>query len=93
MNATVVLSRLETYVRENFLYAQPDFQLTPDQPLIGNGIVDSMGIMEIIAYIDDEFGVTFADNEITEPNLRSLSAMTNFIMARQGVASPESNAA
>src|SRR5688500_10451085 len=48
MSKAEVLERTEKYVRDNFLYARPDFTLAPNEPLIRNGILDSMGVMELI---------------------------------------------
>jgi acyl carrier protein len=79
MNATNVMERTENYVRENFLYARPDFVLEPDHPLIGKGVLDSMGVMELVAFIADEFGVTIGDEDITEQNLGSLTAIAAYV--------------
>jgi acyl carrier protein len=79
MNAANVMERTENYVRENFLYARPDFVLEPDQPLLGKGVLDSMGVMELVAFLSDEFGVTVGDEDITEQNLGSLTAIANYV--------------
>ena len=86
MTASMVMEAVRTYVQENFLYARPDFELTDNQALIGAGIVDSMGIMELIAFIDERFGVVVADEDITEANLGTLASITDYVASR--VANP-----
>lgn len=74
-----ILERTRAYVRETFLYMRPDFVLGDSDPLLGRGVVDSMGVMELLAFLKDEFGVMPADEEITEENLGSLSAIVRFV--------------
>jgi len=77
-----ILARLRGFVEENFLYMRPDFELQNDQSLMANGIVDSMGVMEMIQFLEEEFGVEVGDEEITEDNLGSLDAITGFVVRR-----------
>ena len=81
MTASMVMETVRTYVQENFLYARPDFELTDNQALIGAGIVDSMGIMELIAFIDERFGVVVVDEDITEANLGTLASITDYVVS------------
>jgi acyl carrier protein len=77
-----ILTRLRGFIEENFLYMRPDFELKNDQSLMGNGIVDSMGVMEMIQFLEEEFGVEVEDTEITEENLGSLDAIAGFVLER-----------
>jgi acyl carrier protein len=45
-----------------------------------------MGAMELIAYIQDEFGVVIADAEITEENLGTIAAMVQLVEAKLALA-------
>ena len=83
MDKNQILTRLHDFVEENFLYMRPDFELQSDQSLMGNGIVDSMGVMEMIQFLEEEFGVEVGDDDITEDNLGSLNAITAFVIARR----------
>ena len=74
-----VIARLHTFIEENFLYMRPDFQLGENDSLLGKGIVDSMGVMEMIDFLGTEFGVTVADSDITEENLGTLSAIASYV--------------
>lgn len=79
-----IISRLRDFVEENFLYMRPDFELKNDQSLMENGVVDSMGVMEMIQFLEEEFGVEVDDSEITEENLGSLDAIAGFVLSRRG---------
>jgi acyl carrier protein len=75
--------RLRAFVQENFLYAMPNFELGDDDRLLEKGVVDSMGVAEMIAFVESEFGVFTSDEEVSEANFGSLSAIARFIAAKQ----------
>lgn len=77
---TEIASRLRAYVQENFLYMRPHFQLGEDDQLLESGVIDSMGVIELIGFLQEEFDLVIADEEITEENLGSLSAITRFVV-------------
>jgi len=69
MTETEILARLRAFLQETFLYMRPDYVLSDDDSLLQNGIVDSMGVMEVLGFIDETFGIEPADDEVTEANL------------------------
>lgn len=77
-----VLTRVRGFISDNFLYMRPDFELTDDASLMGTGIVDSMGVMEVIQYLEDEFGVLVADEDITEANIGTPNAIASYVVDR-----------
>jgi acyl carrier protein len=82
-----IREKIRAYLQENFLYTMPDLVLDDDDKLLERGIVDSMGIVELLTFIEDEFGVKPADDEISEANLGTVRAVVDFITAKQaGVA-------
>jgi len=79
---TEILERTRAYVRDNFLYMRPDFVLGDDDPLLAKGVIDSMGVMEMIGFLTSEFGIAVADEEVTEENLGSVSAIARFVSGK-----------
>lgn len=74
--------KIRAYLQENFLYTRPDLVLDDDDKLLERGIVDSMGIVELLTFIEDEFGVKPADDEISEANLGTVRAIVGFITSK-----------
>lgn len=81
MPALVVARKVREYITDNFLYTRPDFELGDDDALLGTGIIDSMGVMEVIMFLEEAFGVTVEDADITEENLGSVRAIVSYAMA------------
>ena len=71
------------YIVDNFLYMRPDFRFTDDDPLMGRGIVDSLGVMELIGFVEEAFEVTVGDEDVTEEHLGSVNAIVRFVSAKR----------
>lgn len=84
---TEVIDRLREYIRENFLYMKPDLVLEPDDKLMERGIIDSMGVVELLQFVEDTYGVQASDEEITEENLGTLRAIARFVSVKTAGAS------
>jgi acyl carrier protein len=83
MNQHAVLARTRGYVTEAFLYMRPDFTLTDDDSLFEKGVIDSMGVLELIGFLHSEFGITVADEDINEENLGTLAGIARYVLARR----------
>ena len=83
MNPTEILARTRAYVQETFLYTRPDFALGDDDRLLQRGVIDSMGVMELLAFLRTEFGVVVADEDITESNLGTLADIARYVTQHQ----------
>jgi acyl carrier protein len=82
MTAANVIERTRAYITENFLYMRRDFRLDDTDSLLGSGIIDSMGVMEVILFLETEFGVEVGDEDVTEENLGSIRAISRYVVAR-----------
>jgi len=76
-------SRIRRFIRETFLYMRPDFALADDDRLMAKGVLDSMGAVELIQFLEQEFSVKIRDEEITEVNLGSIAAIAAFVESRR----------
>lgn len=83
MTHVEVLERTRSYVHENFLYTRPDYHLQDDQRLMEAGVIDSMGVLELLEFLQDEFGIEIEDSEITERNLGSLRAIARYVTGKR----------
>jgi len=55
--------------------------------LLESGIVDSLGILEIVGFLEKEFGIAISDDELVPENFESIESLAKFAMARGGVRS------
>jgi len=78
-----IVERTRTWVRETFLYMRPDWKLGDDDPLLGSGVIDSVGVVELVEFLQSAFGFNVGDEEIIEQNLGSLNAIGRFVHAKR----------
>jgi acyl carrier protein len=77
---------IREYIAENFLLGDGT-KLTPTQSLLGTGVIDSTGIMELIGYLESRFQIKVNDTEVVPANLDSVANIVKFLdrkMAARG---------
>ena len=83
MTDVQVKTELRTFVEDNFLYMQPDLQLTDEDDLLEKGVVDSLGFVELVEEVQSRYGIDVRDEEISEENFGSIAAIARFVAARR----------
>ena len=87
LNDPAVRDRIRRYVENAFLRMHPKLELRDDDSLIKMGVVDSLGVIELIKFLDAEFGVEVGGEDVTEGNLGSVSAITRFVIGKRALLS------
>lgn len=78
------VSRIITdYIVRDFLFGDESRMPDQDESLLEHGIIDSTGILELIEFIEGQFGITVTEAETLPKNLGSTSRLTRFIMAKR----------
>jgi len=72
-------SRLRTFLATNFLLSDEPFPHGDNAALMDEGVVDSTGVLELITFLEETFGVTVADSEATPRNLDSVNSILAFV--------------
>ena len=73
------------FVVENFLFGQGG-DLTDETSFLEQGIVDSTGILELVAFLEGTYGMNVDDSELTPENLDSIDAIVAFLSRRFALA-------
>lgn len=77
-----VSQRVKQFIVENFFVSDPA-SIAEDTSLIAEGIVDSTGMLEVITFLEGEFGIVVADDETTPDNLETVGRITAFVGRKQ----------
>jgi acyl carrier protein len=56
--------------------------LTDDLPLLEAGIVDSLGVLELVGFLEQTFNIKIDDDELTPDNFGSVGSMVSFVQQR-----------
>jgi len=78
----MIKEQIRTFVTSNFYVADPA-ALKDEESLLDSGVIDSTGVLEVIAFIEDTFGFTVEDMEMLPENLDSVERITNFVIRKK----------
>lgn len=73
---------LHDYIMQEIAYDQPDLMLTSDIHLVEKGIVDSMDILRLINFIEEQFGFDLAPEDLMIENFSTIDAITQFVLGK-----------
>ena len=82
IESAAVKDQIREYVLEEFAKPKGIMQITDQEVLTKNGIIDSMGIFSLVSFLEDTFNVRVGDEEITHDNLESVDAIEKLVMAK-----------
>jgi len=77
--------QIRSYIIENFLFGDTT-PLTGDElSLLDNGIIDSVGVLELVAYLESDHALTIEDDELVPENLDSVDNLVQFVARKHSV--------
>ena len=75
--------QIRSYIVENFLYARPGFAFSDDDSLLKKGVFDSLGVMELIGFIEETWKVEVPPDDIVEDNFGSVAGIARYVTSRK----------
>jgi acyl carrier protein len=73
--------RVRQFITSNF-YVRDPIALSDDASLLDNGIIDSTGVLELISFIEDNFGVSVETVDMVPENLDSIARIGAYVARR-----------
>jgi acyl carrier protein len=74
--------RIRDFVRSRFPLAR-EMDVADDASLLDAGIVDSLGVLDLVTFLEDAFGVKVEDEELSPENFESIVALVRFVGAKR----------
>ncbi len=71
-------ARIRRFVVDTFLLGDDD-GLGDTDSLIDGGTIDSTGVMEVVAFLEETYGIAIDDDELVADNLDSIERLTKFV--------------
>ena len=81
MNDTQIIDELRECIEDNFPRARHQ-EYGIDDDLFDKGIVDSLGFLTLIGFIEQTYGISVADEDVVPENFASLRSMAEYIESR-----------
>jgi acyl carrier protein len=79
---------IRTFIVNNFMFGQNGDALADDQSFLETGVIDSTGVLELIAFLEQQYGIKVEDQEVVPANLDSIRQLEAFL-SRKRAASGE----
>jgi len=76
-------SEIKQYIVDNFLYGQDDGAIQEDMSLLQRGIIDSTGVLELVSFVQERYGITVRDDELVPDNFDSINKLAEFISQKR----------
>ena len=77
--------KLRKHILETYLFTTDDSALANDDSFLDKGVMDSTRILELVMYLEEEFDLAIADEELLPENLDSINNLVNFVAHKQAV--------
>jgi acyl carrier protein len=69
---------IREFIHKNFILDEGD-HLKDEDSLLEKGVIDSTGVLELVAFIEEKYGITVEDEELIPENLDSIRNIAEFI--------------
>jgi acyl carrier protein len=78
---TNVVAVVRNFIVQSFPLARRR-NITDDDNLLETGVIDSLGVLEIVTFLREEFSLEVEDDELTPENFQSITAIAGFVGQR-----------
>ena len=79
----VIETKLRNFILENYLFTDDQSVLNNANSFLDKGIIDSTGVLELIFFLEDEFGIGVEDDEMIPENLDSVMNVIKFVESKR----------
>ena len=74
---------IRQFIIENFRFGE-DGNLKEETSFLESGIIDSTGILELVSFLEEQFGISVADEELIPENLDSIANVRAYLTKKKG---------
>ena len=80
-----VEQEIRQFIVDSFLFGEVEKSPSNEESLLEQGIVDSTGILEMVAFLESRYGIEIHENELIAANLDSLNKLVDFVGRKTAV--------
>jgi len=78
----IISDSIKTFIATELIQDDIDDVVEDDTPLIDNGVIDSLGVMKLVAYLEETFAITVAPDDLVPENFETPKLITALVAAR-----------
>ena len=88
---SALAQEIRKFIIDNFLFGENDGKLSDDGSFLDQGVIDSTGVLELVAFLEGHYGIKIKDDELDPENLDSINKLVSFINRKTQPSSAEGN--
>jgi len=81
MDSATIAQQVRSFIVENYFLGQ-DYRFADGDSFLNHGIIDSTGVLELVAFLQDTYGITVDDEELTPENLDSSNNVATYLLRK-----------
>lgn len=79
MQVNSVTERIRAYLTERFPLTR---RINTEESLLGSGLIDSLGVLELVTFLEQEFHISIADEDLLPENFQSVVRLAAFTQSK-----------
>jgi acyl carrier protein len=83
MNAQDIKTTMKTFILNEYLPGEDPAALTDATPLMTTGILDSIAVLKVVTFLENQFHITIEPHEAVVENFNTLSDIERFVMSKR----------
>jgi acyl carrier protein len=84
-----IAKEIREFIVTNFMFGQESQPFTAEQSFLQTGIIDSTGLLELVAFLEHTYDLSVADHELVPENLDSLANVSTFVASKLAMEQPK----
>ena len=85
-NENDIKNIVNQFIIKNFLFSDQKENIDENLSLYEKGIIDSTGVLEVVDFLEETFGIEIEDDELVPDNLDSIKKMSKFVLRKMDYA-------
>jgi len=73
---------IRQFLQDNFLFSEQGTDVEDTTSFLESGVVDSTGMLEVIEFVEEKFGISVEDDELVPENLDSIDNLVRFLQRK-----------
>lgn len=83
MPVDTVSEKIKSFIWKNFPLARKR-SIHNDDLLLEGGIIDSLGVLNLVSYVEEEFQISVSDDDLVPDHFRTIGHLADFVLKRKG---------
>ena len=85
MDQETIKATVKNFILNEFLPGEDPAALTDTTALVTTGILDSIAVLKVVTFLENQFGITIEPHEAVVENLNTLSDIARLVMSKKSV--------